>query len=585
MKLRTVQARRDRVLALLLVVLLVVACSPLQRLTLNVPTLNVPTSTSAPTLTVSPPTPAPTPSPSPTPAYTDLWVGPADLVVFPQPVYAGDRVSFRITVHNGGDKAVSDVGVAVDLGQGNPVPGPRLASGSIGSVPAHGEGQTTLEWVWDTTGREGLQTLSLIVNPGHTIKSGDDNPNNNHAAVSIDILPADARPPREAQATWQKAQSGCCTFHYISGTAAERDLGSIMEIADAGVAEVTAKMGLSPTPGLQVYLVPRVVGHGGFASGHITLSYLDRNYAAGELAEVLRHEATHALESQWARGGEHHVMMGEGLAVYMAGGHFKPEPIPERAAALLQINRYIPLNELATNFYNQQHEIGYLEAASFVQYLSENYGFDRLRELYSSFHTNQGDIETTVLDRALKRVYGRALVDLEADWLAYLRTLSPTPDQVRDLVDTIAFYDTVRAYQKVFDPWAYFQTPWLPDVTVGERRGIVADYYRHPNAPLNLALETMLIAADHALLLQDFQGAERYLEAVNAVIKSGGAFVDPLAEQYRAIVEAVAQNGYEALQIKLKGRIADVWGVEPTGNHRWLSLVNTAQGWQLTERA
>lgn len=592
-----VNIHRSRAWVLLLVSLLVLACAPLSLGREWLGALSSNNSTPAPSLAVTPssaelpgvspgfPTLPPTPMPSPTPTYTDLWVGPGDLVVFPQPVYTGDWVSFQVTVHNGGDKALNDVGVELQLGQGNPEPGPHLATARIGRVPARGEGQTTLEWTWNTTGTVGLQTISLIINPARTLKNGDENPDNNHVLTPLDVLPETARPLREAGARWDKAQSRCCTFHTITGTAAERDLGTIMEIADTEIAEVASWLGLSPTPGLQIYLIPRVVGHGGFTSGTIILSYLDRNYAAGGVREVLRHEAIHALEPQWTRGGEHHIMLGEGLAVYLTGGHFKPEPIPERAAGLLQLDRYIPLGELAPNFYGQQHEIGYLEAASFVQFLSETYGFERLRVLFSAFRTNPGDTETTVLDKALNRVYGRSLAELEADWLAYLRTLTPTPIQVRDLVDTVSFYDTVRTYQKAFDPWAHFQTPWLLDTTTGERRGIVADYYRHPNSPENLALETMLIAANQALLNQNYADAERHVEAVNSVIYANGAFVDPLAVQYRSVVEAVGGFGYEALQVKLNGRTADVWGIQAAGSPSWLSLVNTVQGWQLSERA
>jgi len=596
-QLNPVKTHRTKAWVLLLVSLLVVACAPLSLGREWLSILSSDNSTPAPALVLTPsladltdvspgvPTLPPSPTSSPTPTYTDLWVGPGDLVVFPQPVYAGDWVSFQVTVHNGGDKALNHVEFELQLGPSNPKSGPRLATGRIGHVPAHGQGRTTLEWTWNTTGTVGLQTISLLINPAHTLTHGDENPNNNHLTTTLDVLPATARPPREAEAKWDQAQSRCCTFHYITGTAAERDLGTIMEFADADIAEVASWLGLSPTPNLQIYLIPRVVGHGGFTAGTITLSYLDRNYAAGGVREVLRHEAIHALEPHWARGGEHHIMMGEGLAVYLTGGHFKSEPIPERAAGLLQLDRYIPLGELAPNFYSQQHEIGYLEAASFVQFLSETYGFDRLRILFSTFHTDPGDTETTVLDKALNQVYGRSLIELEADWRAYLRTLTPTSLQVRDLLDSVLFYDTVRAYQKAFDPWAHFQTPWLPEITAAERRGIIADYYRHPNAPVNLALETMLIAANQALLNQNYPDAERHIEAVNSVINADGAFVDPLAVQYRRVVEAVGGFGYEALQVRLNGRIADVWGIQATGSPGWLSLVNTPQGWQLSERA
>ncbi len=133
-------------------------------------------------------------------------------------------------------------------------------------------------------------------------------------------------------------------------------------------------------------LLPRLLGHGGFASREIAVSYLDRNYMAGDEATILHHEIIHILDSRLG-GDLRPSALVEGLAVYLSGGHFKPEPILPRAAALLPaepgcvawsagstplppsapaegcgIDGYIPLRRLIDNFYFEQHEIGYLEA-------------------------------------------------------------------------------------------------------------------------------------------------------------------------------------------------------------------------------
>jgi len=103
-----------------------------------------------------------------------------------------------------------------------------------------------------------------------------------------------------------------------------------------------------------------VLGHGGFATRRSRSPYLDRNYAGSNFGLVLHHEMIHILDGRL--GGEYRPsLFVEGLAVYQSGGHFKPEPLMPRAAALLPsetgLGRYIPLAELADNFYLSQHEI------------------------------------------------------------------------------------------------------------------------------------------------------------------------------------------------------------------------------------
>jgi hypothetical protein len=47
-------------------------------------------------------------------------------------------------------------------------------------------------------------------------------------------------------------------------------------------------------------------------------------------------------------------------------------------------------------------------------------------------------------------------------------------------------------------------------------KGIVADYLRRPTAPENIALETLLVAADAALRAGDYVRTQQLLNAVNA---------------------------------------------------------------------
>ena len=496
---------------------------------------------------ISTPTPSPTlRPPRPTSTPDNLWIEPSGVRVYPAGgLYSGDTLSFEIEARNGGDEDRSDVPVVVDWGTGS-------VEGSI-FLPRGGSGSTDLLWAWDTGSLAGTQAITVTIDPeGET---GDPDPGNNVAVVHIDLSPD--RPANEAGAEWQTFTSDCCAFHFVSGTAAARDIDTIARIAGEAMAFVEDRLDVRGEERLEVYLIDRVLGHGGFAGEEITISYLDRNYAGGGLLEVLRHEGTHVLDRRIAEG-EQPALLVEGFAVYVTGGHFKIEPLLERAAALLQDGGYIPLPDLANDFYPSQHETGYLEAGAFVDYLARRDGYDTFVELYDGMRRQPGESDAGMLDREMQAVYGVGLDEMEAEWLATLQTLDPG-DQRRDVANTIAFYDTVRRYQRALDPSAYFLSAWIPDIGQAQSRGLVADYVRHPRAAENIALETMLVAAGEAFAARDFDRGEALLASVNAVLDAGVEFVDPIAARYYDIVRAALKAGYEPQRITLGGDRADVW--------------------------
>ncbi len=490
-------------------------------------------------------TPAPAATPTPTPA--DLWIDPSGVQIHPDGgLYSGDTISFRIEAKNGGDDDLAHVPIVVDWGSGR-------AEAAIDFIPRGGTGRADLLWVWDTASLVGAQTVTVTVDPGNA--TGDPDPANNVVVAQIDL--AAGRPANEIGAAWQTTTIGdCCVFHTIGGTAAARDIGAISQIADEAIAFVEQRLGTRRGDRLEVYLIDRVLGHGGFASETIAISYVDRNHAGGGLLEVFRHEGTHLLDRQIAHG-DRPVFLVEGFAVYVSGGHFRREALPERAAALRQMNAYIPLRDLIDNFYPSQHETGYLEAGAFIDYLVQRDGYDRFVDLYGGLQRTRGENDADMLDRELRIHYGVGLDAMEAEWLAHLQTLD-AGDQRRDLENTIAFYETVRRYQRAHDPSAYYLSAWLPDIAEARARGLAADYVRHPRAAENIALEVMLVAADEALAGHDYDRVEALLRSGNAALDADLVFIDPMAARYLAVVRAALASGYEPQRITFDADRAEV---------------------------
>jgi hypothetical protein len=160
-----------------------------------------------------------------------------------------------------------------------------------------------------------------------------------------------------------------------------------------------------------------------------------------------------------------------------------------------------------------------MQAGALVEYMVERWGWQAFTRFYRDIRAgprNSGQVEP--IDAALTRHFNITFDQLEDDFLEALRAQNVT-EQVKDDVRlTVAFYDTARRYQQVFDPSAYYMAAWLPDGKEMRERGIVADYLRHPSSPTNVTLETLLVAAYDQLRAGNYDEAERLVETVDQAL-------------------------------------------------------------------
>ncbi len=540
--------------------------------------------------TPRPPSPAPSgqPSPNPTgqptfalppsPTPSDLYLAPSGFIVYPEPqLYSGDKVTFDVIPQNLDSVNPNDLVVRIYRytdGARNVIAEGRVGYPTFEPIP-----RARLMWSWDTTGLTGPQTLVAWLDPDDQVQQGDANPNNNIVTMTVSLLPAGQIPAPEAGAIWSTTTLACCTIHYLSGTSADRDLLTITNAAQVAVGDIEQQLGVTISDPMNMYFIDRVIGQGGYAYDGTVLSYLDRHYSGVNLPIVLRHEATHVMDGAWIEVYPPAIMR-EGLAVYMSGGHFKIEPIPQRTAALLNLNRFVPLRDLADDFYMQQHEIGYLEGAGFISFIVDTRGWEAFRTFYSSFEQVPGS-PADMLEAALKKNFGWSLAEAEHSFTDWLKEHPATPDQVRDLKDTVELFDTVRRYQAADDPSSYWLNGVLPNPRDAVSQHIVADFIRHPRTPENIALETMLIAARKALFAGQFDHCEALTAEVNRVLDSGSFTTSPAAD-YLALVNAVAAAGYEAQEIDLQGDTARVEAIKNWPNLTYLTLQRSGGGWTVT---
>ncbi|MCL4868520.1 MAG: hypothetical protein KJ063_06120 [Anaerolineae bacterium] len=518
------------------------------------------------------PTPTIAPPPTLTLVPTDLSITEDHFFIYPvAEIYAGERVTFQVFPFVPEQLNPHDVELVI-LVEGTTLVDHRLSGRNL-----NGDAMGLFEWVWDTTGLDGEYEIEVILDPRGRIIIGDENLDNNSLTVTVTVQPRSAPP-----ASWVSIETNYAILYAISGTAAERDLLFLSGEIDRAIQQAMDILQETPQRKYEFYFINRVIGQGGYASSVITISYLDRHYAGKGLYEVLMHEAIHLLDQQFAPNRL--TFWAEGIAVWGTGGHYKPENLDRRAAALLQTTYYVPLAELINNFYPAQHEVSYLQAASFFGYLVRQYGWPQVKTFYGSMDTRGALNQAEAVSLHLQTHFGKTLPQLEEEWLAYLSRQPWNSQDLNDLLTTIRFYETMRRYQNLHDPTAYYLTAWLPYPPAARERGITADLLRQPIAEVNVTLESMLVSADLALREGDFGRANVLLDSVNRVLDNDGAFLDPLAADYWRLVQAAAALGYEVQRISINGSQATVLITEPNSPHLVsLQFRLNNQGWMLAQ--
>ena len=89
---------------------------------------------------------------------------------------------------------------------------------------------------------------------------------------------------------------------------------------------------------------------------------------------------------------------------------------------LRDTGRLVPLEQLTAGFDSWvllSNEISYPEAGSFVKFLYERYGREKLKQLWQAPHAE------------MQRIYGKSLVDLEAEWRVIIERADTSGSETR----------------------------------------------------------------------------------------------------------------------------------------------------------
>jgi hypothetical protein len=528
---------RYLLLAALIFVLVSALLAGLWQLPHLSPKLASPLSTSVPQTAILTPTTAATPTPTIVhPTITDLNAQVND---------EARTITFHLAAQVPPDRRVAEVLLWYDTATGHllqrtegPLPESITLSYQLDAVQ---EGLTRtltttreLDYWWlvrDTSGESVRAGNTAILGP---------------ALQALVATPTPAPPP--ISFTWAVSNTDHFQFNYMPGTAAERDLTLLGAVAEASLARIRSILDVEFDGQMAIYFVPRVFWQGGatYSDKVQLISYLDRNYTGVETWSYFTHEGTHALAQDLIQpkednqGGPDGVLV-EGLAVWASNGHYGQEPLDDWAAVLAASDDYIPLADLRKGpFYDFQHETSYLEGSSFVKFLIEQYGLDKFKELYG-----QATSDATHDNALVEHLYGQDYAGLEADWLAYLAGLHPTPEEAEAWRLRVRSFDLMRRYETELDPDARVLPSNAPPQWTSDTLKI---FLGHPNAPLNVVLETALIAIQDRMANGDLEGAAALLDDVEAALDAGGILNRPSLQARRAILDLLAAQDRAVLR-------------------------------------
>ena len=156
-----------------------------------------------------------------------------------------------------------------------------------------------------------------------------------------------------------------------------------------------------------------------------TNAYADRHaYAIHTIWPTDNHEVVHLFTSEW---GDPVALVNEGVAVAFQidpardlTPRWSGTPLHDLARQFRQQGRLVPLAQLteSASWRSGDPNVAYPQSGSFMRWLIDEYGLDRLRALYARA---AGPNEAAVGVRAsFAAVYAQSLDDLERSWLAFL---------------------------------------------------------------------------------------------------------------------------------------------------------------------
>ena len=199
-------------------------------------------------------------------------------------------------------------------------------------------------------------------------------------------------------------------------------LNEIEQELDSAYSKIVSVLNI-PSYGNGIYLMAvdskeemqKVTGYkikGGAAKGHDLVFFVYNQ----TIRPQFKHEIFHLIAYEtW--GMTNYRILDEGGATYTDNFCFYDNPMYSINAYYLQKNKLFPLDSLINSFDNQakKNDVNaYIQSAGIFKFLYEKYGVEKMKLLWTSGFEN------------FNSIYGFSIVQLETDWLNFIKTI-PIP--------------------------------------------------------------------------------------------------------------------------------------------------------------
>jgi hypothetical protein len=147
-------------------------------------------------------------------------------------------------------------------------------------------------------------------------------------------------------------------------------------------------------------------------------------YAIHTIWPINNHEVVHLFTSGWGSPG---ALVNEGMAVAFQIDpardlipRWSGTPLHDLTRQFRLQNRFVPLARLTetASWRSQDPNVVYPESGSFMRWLIDEHGLDRIRDLYA--RVGGPNDSALVVRAAFAAVYGQSLDDLEQAWIAFV---------------------------------------------------------------------------------------------------------------------------------------------------------------------
>lgn len=165
----------------------------------------------------------------------------------------------------------------------------------------------------------------------------------------------------------------------------------------------------------------------------------DRDY----FKMLFKHELTHLITFTW---GIAPIIFWEGIPVYFADNQYRDNSYHKYSKAfinngvLYNLKYFIEGHKYLGRRFDFRIDI---ECGSFVGFLYEKYGADKLREVFQNYHHPSPEEPFNGANTVLEKVYSKKLSDLEKDWIKFLEDEIESDSAIEEKIKNKKFYKRI----------------------------------------------------------------------------------------------------------------------------------------------